>query len=301
MIGKFSNGKLGKKAAPYLFLLPFFVCSCVFTLIPILYSFWISFRDFTFLNINNSKFIGFDNYKNVAQDSVFIKSLTNNMKIIIAVVPALIVISLLLAVLLNSKMKFKGFFRSAFYLPYVVSPIAIGVIAVQLFSKGNLIANIFSKLGFENISWHTKMPYAFWLVATVIIWTQIGFYMVLYLNGLQAIPRDYYEAAEIDGASKLKRFRYITLPQLRLTTYLVVFMCLLSVLQIYDQPYVISTTGGATAGSPGDGTLTMVMYIYDEAFRYREMGKASAAAFIVFIIIFAASLVQNLIFKDKEK
>lgn len=294
-------GKLSKKTAPHLFLLPFLVFSCVFSLVPMLYSLWISFREFTFLNINKSKFIGLDNYKNVFADSVFFKSLTNNIEFIIVVVPVMIAISLSLAVLLNSRMKFKGFFRSAFYLPYVVSPIAIGVIAVQLFSKGNFIANIFSKLGFENISWHTKMPYAFWLVAIVIIWTQIGFYMVLYLNGLQAIPGDYYEAAKIDGATRWKQFCYITLPQLKSTTYLVVFMCLLSVLQIYDQPYVISTTGGATAGSPGDGTLTMVMYIYDKAFRYRDMGQASAAAFIVFIIIFSVSLVQNLIFSDKEK
>lgn len=287
-------------AVPYLFLLPFLILSVIFTLVPMIYVLWISFHEMSFLNISNSKFVGWDNYKSILHDEVFSQAIINNMKLIFIAVPLIICISLGLAVLLNSKIKFRSFLRSAYYFPYVVSPIAMGVIIVQLFSKDNFIVKALGKLGVEGVSWYTKMPYAFYLIVLIVVWSQIGFYMVLYLSGLQNISEEYYEAARIDGATKWKQFRYITLPLLKPTTYLVVFMCMLSVLQIFDQPYVISTTGGASAGSPGNGTLTMVMYIYEEAFRYREMGQASAAAFIVFLMIFVVSLVQN-IFLGKEK
>jgi len=287
--------------APYVFLLPFLIASVIFTFIPVIYSLSISFLDFTFLNPKNSAFMGIDNYKTVLGDPLFLKSLVNTLKLIIVVVPALLVISILLAVALNAKIKFRSFFRSAFYLPYVVTPVAMGVIAVQLFAKENFIVKALSAIGMDNVSWHTTAPYAFWLVVLVVVWSQMGFYMVLYLNGLQNIPAELYEAAMIDGATVKRRFWHITLPLLKPTTVLVLFMCLLSTLQILDQPYVISTTGNATPGSPGDTTLTMVMYIYNLAFRYRKMGSASAASFIVFLIIFVLSLIQNMTVGRKEE
>lgn len=293
--------KRRQKLVPYAFLLPFLVLSAIFTLGPMIYALWISFHKMSFLNISNSVYVGFENYASIIKDKVFTQAMVNNLKLILTAVPLIICISLGLAVLLNSKIKFKSFFRSAYYFPYVVSPIAMGVIIVQLFSKNNFLVPLLAKLGLRDVSWYTAMPYAFWLIVLIIVWTQIGFYMVLYLNGLQNISDEYYEAAMLDGATGWQRFRYITLPLLRPTTYLVVFMCMLSVLQIFDQPYVISTTGGASAGSPGNGTMTMVMYIYEEAFRYREMGQASAAAFIVFLIIFAVSLIQNVAFGKEKK
>lgn len=293
--------KRRQKLTPYVFLLPFLVLSVVFTLGPMIYALWISFHKMSFLNLSNSVYVGLDNYSCILKDKVFSQAIVNNIKLIIIAVPLIICISLGLAVLLNSKIKFKSFFRSAYYFPYVVSPIAMGVIIVQLFSKNNFIVDFLGKFGVEKISWYTAMPYAFWLIVLIVVWTQIGFYMVLYLSGLQNISDEYYEAAKLDGATKWQQFRYITLPLLNPTTYLVVFMCMLSVLQIFDQPYVISTTGGASAGSPGNGTLTMVMYIYEEAFRYREMGQASAAAFIVFLMIFGVSIIQNVFFGKEKK
>lgn len=289
-----------RKAVPYLLLLPFLALSLVFTFGPMLYVLWISFHNMSFLNISKSTFVGFENYAQILNDRAFSQAIINNVKLILVAVPVIICISLGLAVLLNSRIKCKSFFRSAFYFPYVVSPIAMGIIIVQLFSKGSFAVRALSWLGFKDVSWYTVMPYAFWLIVLIIVWSQMGFYMVLYLNGLQNISGEYYEAAMLDGASGWQRFRYITLPLLRPTTYLVLFMCLVSVLQIFDQPYVISTTGKASAGSPGNGTLTMVMYIYEEAFRYREMGQASAAAFIVFLIILAVSLIQNAVFGKEE-
>lgn len=283
-----------KRLIPYLFLLPFLILSAAFTLGPMLYVFWISFHEMSFLNLSNRIFAGMENYSQVLRDEAFSQAIINNLKLIIFAVPLLICISLGLAVLLNSKIKLKSFFRSAYYFPYIVSPVAMGVIIVQLFAKDNFLVKLLAVFGLKEISWHTAMPYAFGLVVLIVVWSQMGFYMVLYLSGLQNISTEYYEAARMDGASKWQQFRYITLPLLHYTTYLVVFMCILSVLQIFDQPYVISTTGGASAGSPGNGTLTMVMYIYEKAFRYREMGQASAAAFIVFLMIFLVTLIQKL-------
>lgn len=290
-----------EKWIPYSFLLPFLVVSVIFTLIPMLYSLSISFQDYSFLNPAASTFVGFGNYQAILHDKVFLTALANTFKYLLAVVPLLIAISLGLAVLLNEQLCFRGFFRSAFYLPYVVSPMAMGVIAVQLFSKNSLVAQLSALLGSDPFSWHTKAPYAFWLIVIVIVWSQIGFYMVLYLTGLQNIPAQLYEAARIDGANRWRLFRHITLPQLSNTTVLVLFMCILSTMQVFDQPYVISTTGLSTPGSPGDTTLSMVMYIYMKAFRYREIGPASAAAFIVFCIIFAASTVQNITTRRREE
>lgn len=283
-----------KRLIPYLFLLPFLILSAAFTLGPMLYVLWISFHEMSFLNLSNRIFVGMDNYSQVLRDEAFSQAIINNSKLIIFAVPLLICISLGLAVLLNSKIKLKSFFRSAYYFPYIVSPVAMGVIIVQLFAKDNFLVKLLAVFGLEEVSWHTVMPYAFGLVVLIVVWSQMGFYMVLYLSGLQNISNEYYEAARMDGATKWQQFRYITLPLLHYTTYLVVFMCILSVLQIFDQPYVISTTGGASAGSPGNGTLTMVMYIYEKAFRYREMGQASAAAFIVFLMIFIVTLIQKL-------
>ncbi len=284
-----------QKSFPYLMLLPFIIVSVVFTLIPTVYSLYISFYDFSFLNPQSSIFVGFANYKATLSDSMFIASLLNTGKYLLCIVPLLIIIPIILATLLNGRIKYRAYFRSAFYLPYVVSPVAMGVIAVQLFSKDNFIVTFLSKFGLPAISWHTTSPYAFLLVVIVTIWSQMGFYTVLYLSGLQNIQKELYEASSIDGTNAWQQFFYITVPQLNKTTVLVVFMSMLSTIQLFDQPYVISTVGQSSPGSPGGTTMSMIMYIYTKAFRYWEMGPASAAAFIVFVIILVVSICQTIL------
>ncbi len=288
-----------QKSFPYLMLLPFITVSVVFTLIPTLYSLYISFYDFSFLDPQSSIFVGVSNYRTVLSDGMFITSLVNTGKYLLFIVPMLIILPVLLASLLNGRMKYRSYFRSAFYLPYVVSPVAMGVIAVQLFSKENFIVVFLSKLGLSAVSWHTASPYAFLLVVIVTIWSQMGFYTVLYLSGLQNIQKELYEASSIDGTNAWQQFFYITVPQLNKTTVLVVFMSMLSTIQLFDQPYVISTVGQSSPGSPGGTTMSMIMYIYTKAFRYWEMGPASAAAFIVFMIILVVSVCQNMLRRER--
>lgn len=274
-------------------LAPFMILSIVFTLIPIINSFYISFFDFSFLNPSDKEFVFLNNFKALFQDKVFINALKNTFLITIIVVPVEMFLSMIVAVFLNSKIKYSNLYKTIIYLPYIVSPIAIGAIISQLFTKNSKLVLFLSKFGFENVTWNATSPYAFWLVVLVIIWTQLGFFMVIYLSALKEIPSEMYEAAEIDGANEKQKFWKITYPLLKNTRFLIVFMCLLVSFQLFEIPYLISTIGGTSPGSPNNSTMTLVMYIYSRAFRYNEMGLASAASTVLFIIIFGFSLVQN--------
>jgi len=287
-------------ATGYILLAPFLAIAGMFILYPILYSFTISFREFSFLDPAGARWIGLSNYTDLLRDERFLTAMKNTVMLVLIAVPCQTVIALLLANVLNSpRLRFKGFFRTLYFLPYVTSPIAVGAVMVNLFRRDGPVTSILSTFGFPNVSWHSSGDYAFWLVVFIIVWTQIGFYTVIYLGGLQSISRDIYEAAAIDGANKFQILLRITVPLLKPTSFLVLVMGILATLQIFEQPFVVSTTGGALPGSPGDSTLTMVMYLYTLAFRYFEMGYASAAAFIIFAIIFTMTLIQFAFFRNK--
>jgi len=277
----------------YLMLLPFLVIISVFIIYPVIYSFRISFMDFTFLNPSDAKWVAFKNYIVLFKDKSFLQSIKNTIKMLSIIVPIQTIFSLVLANILNSKLRFKPAFRTIYFLPYITSLVAVGAIMVHLFSKNGIISRFLTFFGFDNVTWYADYRYAFYLVAGTIIWTQIGFYMVIYLSALQDISSTVYEAAYIDGANRFQIFFFITIPLLRYTTLLVLVMGVIATLQIFDLPYVISTTGEALSGSPGGTTLTMVMFLYTQAFRYFNMGYASAAAFIIFCMIFIITIGIN--------
>lgn len=269
------------------------ILSIIFTLIPIINSFYISFFDFSFLNPSKRSFVLLDNFKAVLTDDVFLTALKNTLLFVVVFVLAEMFLSLIVAVLLNAKIKYSNLYKTLIYLPYVVTPIAIGGIISQLFKKNSSLVLFLAKFGFENVTWNSTAPYAFWLVLLIVIWTQLGFFMVIYISAIKEIPEELYEAAEIDGANSFKKFRYITYPLLKNTRTLILFMCLLVSFQLFDLPYLISTIGGTSPGTPNNTTMTLVMYIYANAFRYNNMGLATAASVILFIIIFILSFVQN--------
>ncbi len=284
---------LANRKPQWVLLAPFLILSATFMLIPILNAFYISFFDFSFLNPTNRTFVFLDNFRNVLADTVFRRSIRNTIFIVFVFVPAQLYLSLLVAMFINTRIKFKNVFRTIVYLPYVVSPIAIGAIVAQLFRRNTPLVELLTTFGLDNVTWHATRPYAFWLVVLIVIWTQIGFFMVIYNGALKEIPEDLYEAAEIDGAGPVKKFLFITYPLLRHTRFLIVFMSLIVAFQLFELPYLISTIGGTSAGSPSNSTMTIVMYIYSRAFRYNEMGLATAASVILFFIIFLLSLIQN--------
>jgi multiple sugar transport system permease protein len=273
--------------------LPFFVVLATFVIYPIYQSIALSFQDFSYLNPDAATWIGLDNYRELLGDRSFRNATWNTVLLTALVVPTQTILALLLASALNNPIRGRGLFRTIYFLPYITAPVAVGAIMVFLFGRNGIVTTGLHQLaGTPQVAWYAQTPYAFALVVFVMIWTQTGFFTILYLAGLQGISHDVYEAAEVDGASVRQRFRHITVPLLRPTTFLVVTIGIIITLQVFEQPFVLSTTGGAVPGSPADSTLTMVMFLYTEAFRYFHMGIASAAAFVIFVVIVAFTLVQ---------
>lgn len=273
-------------------LVPFAALLGLFTVYPATKALSDSFHELSPLNPAMAEYVGPDQYRAVLTDPTFRRSVTNTLLLSLITVPAQTFIALLLATALNTRIRARGFFRAVVFLPYITAPIAVGAVMAQIFGpRGGLTGLLHDVLGTPSTGWYTQQPYAFILVAFIMVWTQIGFFTVIYLAGLQGIPADVYEAAEIDGAGRWAILFRITLPLLRATTSLVVVMGLIVSFQVFEQPYVLSTTGGGLPGSPDESTLTMVMYLYTKAFRYHELGPASAAAFLVMVLIVTASLV----------
>lgn len=286
------KGLLDRKVYVFL-LLPFLLVSVTFMFIPILNSFFISFFDFHFAAPDMREWVFIDNFRNVVADGVFRRSILNTALIAFIFIPFQLYISLIVAILLNADIRFKNFFKTIIYLPYVVSPIAIGAIVAQLFQRNAPLVEFLTNFGLENVTWSTARPYAFALVVIVVIWTQLGFFMVLYNGALKEIPDDLYEAAELDGANSVDKFRFITYPMLKHTRFLIVFMSLIVAFQLFELPYLISTIGGTSPGFPNNTTMTIVMYIYAQGFRYNNMGLASAATLILFLLIFVLSFIHH--------
>lgn len=268
-----------------LFLGPSLLGFLVFIAFPILYSLVISFTDWNLLN--PMKFIGIDNYASLLRDKNFWAALRNTGTFIIGYLPSVMILGLAIAILLNSKIKLKTFFRGIYFLPVVTSWVAVSLVWKWLLNGQYGLLNYFlSLIGIHSPSWLTDPRTAMFAIIITSVWKDIGFIMVLYLGGLQAISPSLYEAAEIDGASQWRQFWHVTLPGLRPTTFFVLMISLINSFQVFDQVNIM------TGGGPGNATTVMVQNIYNSAFNFFEMGRASAMSWLLFLIIFAVSLVQ---------
>ena len=268
-----------------LFLGPSLLGFLVFIAFPILYSLVISFTDWNLLN--PMKFIGIDNYASLLRDKNFWAALRNTGTFIIGYLPSVMILGLAIAILLNSKIKLKTFFRGIYFLPVVTSWVAVSLVWKWLLNGQYGLLNYFlSLIGIHGPSWLTDPRTAMFAIIITSVWKDIGFIMVLYLGGLQAISPSLYEAAEFDGASQWRQFWHVTLPGLRPTTFFVLMISLINSFQVFDQVNIM------TGGGPGNATTVMVQNIYNSAFNFFEMGRASAMSWLLFLIIFAVSLVQ---------
>jgi multiple sugar transport system permease protein len=272
---------------------PFFLLLFAFTIYPAARALLDSFKNVSALNPASSTWVGLAQYTAVLHDGSFRHAVGNNFVLMAVSVPIQSFLALILASALNSRIRAQGFFRAVYFLPYITAPVAIGAVMVFLFGpNGALTRFLHAVLETPNTAWYASENLAFWLVVGVMIWTEIGFFTVIYLAGLQSISKDVYEAAALDGASPWTTLWKITIPLVRPTTALVILMGIIVSLQTFEQPYVLSTTGGALPGSPSDSTLTMVMYLYAQAFRYQNLGQASAAAFLIMIVILTFSAIM---------
>lgn len=270
----------------YLFLLPNLVGFLIFTLIPIVCSMGLSFMEWD--SANPMVFVGFENFKRLWTDDTFKISLWNTVYYSVFTVPLTMAAALGLAIILNQKMKGINIFRTIFFFPHVASLVAIAVVWNLLFHPTlGPVNNILRFLGIANPpGWTSSVDWAMPVIIIVSIWKSMGYYMILYLSGLQAIPRELYEAAKVDGANSFQRFKSITLPMLTPTTFFVSIMLTIACFKVFDLVSVM------TNGGPGRATNVLVFNIYNTAFINYEFGYASAISMILFIIVLAITIVQ---------
>ncbi len=293
--------KYNKKevATALLFVLPAFAMWLYWFLYPAVKSMRLSFYEYSYINPDKAKFVGLHNFIRLFQDSEFLKALSHSFILVAVVVGLLTVFSFLIAVLLQGKIKGKTFFRTSYYMPYVISSVAVSIFFMYFFIKDGPGTMLFTLFGFKNTTWFTSKKYALILVILIYVWQQIGFYMILYISGLQNISGELYEAAKIDGANKAQSIRYLTIPLVKQTTYLVVTLGMINSFQIFDQIAAISKQ--SPLGSPAGSTSTIVTYLYQQSFSYMDMGYGSAAAVVLFVIIFILSLVRMFITREENE
>ncbi|WP_181348114.1 carbohydrate ABC transporter permease [Thalassobacillus sp. CUG 92003] len=273
------------------FLLPNLLGFLTFIGAPIVSSLVISFTDWDLLG--EIEFIGFDNYIRLAQDPEFWVSFRNTIFFILGYIPLVLIFGLSCALLLNKQMKFRAFFRATFFLPVITSWVAVSLVWKWLYNpEYGLINYALSTIGIAGPEWLNDPNTAMIGVILASAWKDIGFVMVLFLGGLQNISPSFYEAASIDGAGKARQLWNITIPLLAPTTFFVTIISLINSFQVFDQVMIM------TGGGPGGSTEVMVQNIYNHAFRYFDMGYASAMSWILFLVIFLFTWIQ-MKFQDK--
>jgi len=271
--------------AAYLFILPSFLGFAIFLLVPMVLSAGISLYDWELLR--PPIFIGLDNYLDLTRDPLFKTVLFNTAYYAFGLVPLNIVVSLGLALWLNTKLRGLTFYRLAFFLPVVTVTVAVSLIWKWMYEPRVGIVN--QALGLFGITGPNWLADPLWAMPALIIlglWKGFGYNMVLFLAGLQSIPPTLYEAAMIDGANAWQRFWKITLPLLSPAMFLAVILTVISSFQIFDQAFIM------TAGGPSNATNTIVLYIFQNGFQFFKMGYASAIAWALFAVIFTFTLIQ---------
>lgn len=274
--------------AGYLFIGPMLIGVSILVLFPIIASIFLSFTDWNFITgMKDVNFIGLDNFKNLLSNSVFIKSLTNNM-ILLLVVPIGLLISLVLAVLINKHVYFKDIFKVIYFMPFISSVVAIAIVYQVLFHPTSGPVNQFlMSIGLENPPlWLADPKFALISVMIIMIWTSIGLQLILYLAALQNISQELYEAAEMDGASQYYQFRKITMPLVTPTTFLLLITGIIGTFKVFDLIVVL------TNGGPANSTSVPVFYLYEQAFLELRTGYASAVALIIFGLVLLITLIQ---------
>ncbi|MFH1798726.1 MAG: sugar ABC transporter permease [Candidatus Omnitrophota bacterium] len=285
--------KLNKQKGSYLFIALPALLFFVFQLAPVFISFFWSFTRYDV--VHAPRFVGLENYKNILfNDPLFWKAVFNTVVYVIGVVPIGICLSLVLAVAIDQKIKFKNFFKSIFFLPTVTAIVAVSVIWKWLYAgeKYGLFNYVIMKFGFHPIDWLASPNWTLPSIMIMSIWAGVGYNMILFLAGLQTIPHVMYEAAEIDGAGFWKKFFHITLPLLKPTIVFVSMMSFIFSFQVFEQVYIM-TGGQGGIGGVLNSALTIVAYLYDKGFQKFHMGYASALAYIIFFWIFVLTMINK--------
>jgi len=268
----------------YLLITPNFLIILLFTVIPVFFSLYMSLTDWNILSTPN--FIGFENYQNIFSDKLAQETFFNTFYFTVVSVPINAFLTLLLAVLLNQKIKGITFFRTAFYLPVISASVAVSLMFMWILANNGLMNQILGSLGVEPVRWLTNPNIALNSVIGVTIWKGLGLNMIIFLAALQDIPKELLEAASIDGANRIQQFFKITVPLLSPVIFFVTITGVIGSFQSFDLVY------NMTKGGPGHATTVIGYYIWKQAFDYLRMGYGAALAYIVFVAILVLTFIQ---------
>lgn len=279
----------------YGFIAPSLILLAIFVLVPIIMSIYYSFTKYNV--INQEQWVGLKNYVRVFEDSNVIAALKNTLLYTAVTVPVQTVLSLAIAAMLAAKFKNRmgEVVRSSMFIPVLCSAVLAGTVFYYIFSSNNdgIVNQIVMALGGDKTNWLGSDKTALLVICFVNIWKGVGYYLVIFYAAIMDIPKSYYEASSIDGATSIQQFFYITLPSVRPVLYLVVTLCTIWSFQVFDITYVM------TQGGPGISTTTLVLEIYENGFGSFRMGYASAIAIVLFVIVLLISYIQRRLFKEK--
>lgn len=281
------------KYAPYLFLLPAGIVLLVFFFIPFFQTFILSFLDYS-NNIYSPVACGLQNYINLFHNPVFYKVLINTFLYLILAVPVLAVVPLFLAILINQKIRGITLYKILIYLPVIVSIVVAAIAFKWLYADQGILNYLVTSLGGEKIGWLTDTRWALLSVVIVTIWKGIGYYMIIYLAALMSVPKELYEACDIDGANFLTKHLTVTIPHIMPTIALVTTISAISAMKVFAEIYVM------TKGGPLNSSKTIVYYIYEKAFENLDLGLASVMAVVLLVIVMAFSLVNIFCFEKNR-
>lgn len=287
--------KLGRwdvKLSPYLYISPFFILFVVVGLFPLLYTGVVSVHQWDLLK-GKGDFVGFENFSTVLQAPVFWKSVRNTLSIFLLSSIPQVILALVVAALLDANLRAKTFWRMGVLVPYVVAPVAVALIFGQMFAdQSGIINQILRNLGFAGIGWHSEVLPSHIAIASMVNFRWTGYNTLIFLAAMQAIPRDLYEAALIDGANRVRQFFSITVPMLRPTIIFVIITSTIGGLQIFDEPRMFDQFG---RGGADQQYLTVTNYIYQLGWTNKNFGRAAAVAWLLFLLILVISVVNYLI------
>ncbi|WP_088891613.1 carbohydrate ABC transporter permease [Leptolyngbya ohadii] len=273
---------------PYLFLLPALLLLGLTVFYPALQAFFLSFTRYEYDITQPPVWIGLENFQRLLTDEVFWKTLRNTIVYLIGVVPILVLLPLVLAILVNKSLKGIRWFRAAYYTPVVISMVVAGIAWRWLYAEDGLLNQFLRWLNLsqEGIPWLTSPRFALFSVMLVTVWKGLGYYMVIYLAGLQSIPGDLYEAAAIDGSDGWRRHWDITVPLMRPYLFLVAVISAISATKVFEEVFIM------TQGGPRSSSKTLVYYVYEKAFQDLEISYACTIGLVMFLLILTLSIVR---------
>ena len=272
---------------------PYVLHLLLFVLFPVVFSVVLTFHKWNI--ISPMEFVGVDNFVRVLQDRLFWKALWNTLRFLIIHIPLQIVIALGLAYVLNEKLLARGFFRASFFLPVVISGVVVTMLWQQLYGlETGVINRLLIGLGLGRVAWLNDPAIAMPAIAIMATWKNVGLYVILFLVGLQSVPESYYEAARVEGANPWQQFRYITLPAINPTMFMVLILSTIGGFSLFIEPYIM------TNGGPLNSTLSAMLYIYEQAFGYYHMGYSAALSLVFALLIMIVVIIQKYTVEQEE-